>query len=82
MIFQQHALMCSSLLLGPIKIINHSLLPHVMTHIDIWKALSSTLTACMLDVTCLHDVIRNVWNSYRSAVKIISQVPRGEKVKQ
>lgn len=45
---QQRALMCSCLLLGSIKIINHSLLPHVMTHIDIWKTLSSALTACWM----------------------------------
>lgn len=72
--------MCCRVLLGPIQIINHTLLPHVMTHIDIWKVLSSLIACWMwLVKESLHDVIPNVWNSYRSAVKIILQFPRVKK---
>lgn len=66
------------LLFSSIKIINHSLSPHIVTHIDMWKVLSLLSPhACWMRLVkeSLHDVIHNVWNSYRSVVKLILQLP-------
>lgn len=67
-------------LIGPVRVINHTFWPHVMTYIDAEKGLFICLHCWMqLVEESLHDVICNVCDSYISAGKIILPYPQSEK---